>query len=137
MPTVHIKLESIGADRGGLPYIPPSERKGTMYDMLYGEDFNWSTRGWIARITGTSERYGFKRKFERPNIDYSEANSVGSRGVYKHYYLDEGGVYEISEPTSWKRTDRYFGVVQDADIIKIEKEEVLEWVKKDTSLLPF
>ena len=42
------------------------------------------------------------------NRDYSQANSVGTRGVYDYYVLKPGRLYEIQEILSWKRMRRYY-----------------------------
>jgi hypothetical protein len=57
-------------------------------------------------------------------MDYSEANSVGSRGVFKCYWLKEQAYYEVSAPQSWRDTDRYFCEVINGEIVRMTKEEV-------------
>lgn len=86
-----------------------------------------SNRPWIARITGTDPTYGLARTFLEGQIDYSQANSVGSRGVYLHFFLEDG-VYEVSEHVSWKRTRRYFIVVHNIQVSEIPREEVLSYL---------
>jgi hypothetical protein len=77
-------------------------------------DTQHGMRPWVARITG--ERIA-------PQLtDYSEANSVGSRGVYAYYTLDDG-VYEINDRVSWQRARRYFLRVQDGQKTEITREE--------------
>lgn len=78
---------------------------------------------WVARITGPDPRFGFAREFLRGQKDYSEANSVGSRGVYLYFALPPG-IYEVNDLVSWKRTDRYFCRVEGEKIYRISKEEV-------------
>jgi hypothetical protein len=90
---------------------------------------SFPSRAWAAEITGLDPKYGFARKFLKPSVDYSEANSVGSRGVYRYYWLEEGKVYDVSSPKSWKRTDRYFCRVEDGNLIEMGKDEVKEWLK--------
>lgn len=62
---------------------------------------------WVARITGTDHRYKLQREFVQGDKDYSNANSVGSRGVELVYWL-EPGVYEVYERTGWSSSRRYF-----------------------------
>lgn len=85
-------------------------------------------RGWCCQITGKDNKYTFKRFFLTGNKDYRHGNSLGSRGVYEYYNLEEGNVYEISSPVSWKKDDRYFCKIVDNKLLRISKEEVLEWV---------
>jgi hypothetical protein len=87
------------------------------------------SRSWCCKIIGTDPVYKFKREFLKPNIDYSEANSMGSRYVYAYYNLEEGFIYEVSAPVSRKHTERYFCKVENDHIVYMEKEEVLEWLK--------
>jgi hypothetical protein len=87
-------------------------------------------RPWVARITGTHSKYGLARKFLRGQKDYSQANSIGSRGVYEYFVLDPG-IYEINERCTWKRARRYFVHVDGAEFHEIDKEEVLECLRSD------
>lgn len=65
-------------------------------------------RPWVARIVGPHPRFGFERVFIAPKRDHTKSNNNGSRGVFCHYELFDDGVYEVNEPLSWKRVDRYF-----------------------------
>jgi len=85
-------------------------------------------RDWVARIVGLDPQYGFQREFVQGKKDYAHSNSKGTRGVYINYILDEGFIYEVSAPQSWKRTDRYFCRVVSGEITKISKEDVEEWL---------
>ena len=80
-------------------------------------------RAWVA-IIKDHYKGKFLREFPKGYKDYSEANSVGSRGIYKYYYLEEGNIYEVSEPKSWKRTDRYFCRIEDGQEIRMTEDEV-------------
>ena len=61
--------------------------------------------------------------------DYSEANSKGSRGVYIHYLLESGKLYQVAAPYSWRNSEHYFCIVDDdgGEIIKLTKEHAREW----------
>jgi hypothetical protein len=62
--------------------------------------------------------------------DYAKANSKGSRGVYIHYILESGNLYQVASPCSWKTTDHYFCTVSDdGDIVKMTQEEAFEWLR--------
>jgi hypothetical protein len=92
---------------------------------------NFPKRAWVAKIVGKSKKYKFDRVFVRGKKDYSQANSVGSRGIYIWYFLEPGFFYEVSEPVSWKNTNRFFCKVDcEGNIIKISEEEVLLCLKK-------
>lgn len=79
---------------------------------------------WVAEITGTDPRFGFARKFLSGRKDYSEANSIGSRGVHLYYELTPG-VYEVNDLVSWSRTRRYFcRVGEDGSRQEIPEAEV-------------
>jgi len=84
---------------------------------------------WVAEIAGTHPLYRFKRQFLRPKKDYTEANSVGSRGIYLWYTLETGKVYEINEQASWRRWDRRFELVRnDGSRQRLSEDEVHEWL---------
>jgi hypothetical protein len=51
----------------------PTER----YASYMGRD---KSRPWVARIDGLDSIYGLARTFMKGQIDYSNANRVGSRG---------------------------------------------------------
>lgn len=63
-------------------------------------------------------------------VDYSQANSVGSRGVYVFYFLKEGRIYHISSPKSWKKIDEYYCFVKKGKIIRLSFEQVLRCFEK-------
>jgi hypothetical protein len=110
-----IELEFIGD-------VPPHIRK------WLAQVIRQSLRPWVARIAGLDSRWGLRREFVRPNVDYSRANSVGSRGVYGYYLLDDG-IYEVSHPVSWRNHRRYFVRAAEGRIREIDREEVIECLK--------
>lgn len=90
-------------------------------------------RPWVARITGRDARFGLRREFVRGVKDYSRANSVGSRGVYRYFFL-ASGVYEVNELQSWSRSRRYFlRVGADGGKTEITREEVDAWLNADSA----
>lgn len=124
-----LKLEIIGdnyyaykraLDSGEAQVVPQMEK----YADMLGHD---KKHPWVARVTGLDRKYGFKREFLRGQKDYSQANSIGSRGVYVYYPL-KPGIYEVHERVTWRRTRRYFVRVKDAEITEISREEVMEWL---------
>lgn len=89
-----------------------------------GEKRCCPSRAWVARVKIDPSGW-VDRCFLRPSaIDYSRANSVGSRGVYKCFWLDERSYYEVSSPESWRGTDRYFCEVINGKVVRMTKEEV-------------
>jgi hypothetical protein len=94
---------------------------GPLLGMVAGK-----SRAWVALVSMVGSR--LCRKFLRPHaMDYSRANSVGSRGVFKCYWLEtgDGMIYEVSAPQSWSSTDRYFCVVTiDGEISRVDRDYV-------------
>lgn len=99
--------------------LTSSEKESLMPDVR---------RPWVARITGLDSRYGLAREFVRGTRDYSEANSVGSRGLYLYYALADG-IYEVRELISWQRDRRYFVRSEAGDIIEISRDDVDAWLE--------
>jgi hypothetical protein len=85
---------------------------------------------WVAQIVGFDPKYKYARQFVKGKKDYAHSNSKGSRGVFIHYLLESGYVYEVLSPATWKRNDRYFcAVTDDGEIQRIDKEFVNQWIK--------
>ncbi len=126
-----LKLECIGDNR--LCWL-------RALDRLSGGSGSLGGGYWVAEIRGTHPKYKYDRAFLRCKKDYRNANSVGSRGVYAHYILEEDKIYEVSEPRSWKRIDRYFcSVTPQGDIERMTEEEVQAWLRnrsESTSATP-
>lgn len=60
--------------------------------------------------------------------DYANSSSTGNRGVMVVFTLEEGAIYQVKEPRSWRSSDRYFCVVSpDGDVLIMPKEECLQW----------
>ena len=74
--------------------------------------FRIPCRAWVAEIGPIT----LKRSFLCPCLDYSGANSKGTRGVYATYVLAPERIYEVSSPESWSTTRRYFCHVVDGAI---------------------
>ncbi len=89
-----------------------------------GEKPACPSRAWVARVRIDANGW-VDRDFLRPDVvDYSDANSVGSRGVYKRYWLEERVYYEVSSPQSWRGVNRYFCEVINGEIIRMTKGNV-------------
>jgi hypothetical protein len=83
---------------------------------------------WVAEITGRCRKYGYARSFLRGKVDYAKSNSKGTRGVYVNYILEDGRIYEVSEPTKRMKSERYFCTAVDGEVIKITRQAVDEWL---------
>ena len=88
-----------------------------------------NTKPWVARITGTDPKYGLKREFVNGTRDYSNANSVKTRGVETTWVLGDG-IYECSLPKSWKNTERFFTIVTQDGYQFLTSTEVIKLVKE-------
>ena len=87
-------------------------------------------QSWVAEIKGEHPKYKYDREFLRSKKDYTNTNSNGSRGIFAWYVLESGKCYEIKAQTSWRNIDRYFAKVDETgDIVKVDEDEVLEWLK--------
>ena len=90
-------------------------------------------RAWVARVKYIRGNY-IDREFVQGQSDYTKSNSIGSRGIYIHYFLDEG-LYEISSPQSWKNIDRYFAYVENGELWRVSKEEAKLWLDQQSGIL--
>ncbi|HXG36538.1 MAG TPA: hypothetical protein VNL15_06190 [Dehalococcoidia bacterium] len=82
---------------------------------------------WVKRITGVSHGR-LQEDWVHGNTDYSAANSVGSRGVYRWYMLQYGDIYHVRSPLSWKRADDYYCRVEQGVLVRMSINEVIECV---------
>jgi hypothetical protein len=85
---------------------------------------------WVAEITGLSLKFKFERKFIGGQLDYEKANSIGSRGVYLYFILEENKIYEIYKHLSWKKSERYFCKYSQNKEIKLTESEVVECLRQ-------
>lgn len=84
---------------------------------------------WVKEVRGVS-RHGLRETELHGQTDYSQANSVGSRGVHKHYFLAEGFLYHVSSPQNWKRVDQYFCCVERGQLVRMDMKEAFAWLQK-------
>lgn len=125
-PFAVLKLEFIGENYYAYKRQATVAHAGTgRYKDYLGRN---QSRPWVKRLSKRGER--IERAFMDGQIDYSQANRTGSRGVYLYYYLPVG-VYEINERCSWTRVRRYYTRVEQGRVIEIEQEEVDQWLSKD------
>ncbi|QQR69101.1 MAG: hypothetical protein IPI58_09835 [Alphaproteobacteria bacterium] len=95
-----------------------------------GPMVGFRSRNWVARIFGSDGRGGWARVFVSGAKDYCRSNSVGSRGIYVTYFLEEGPIYEVSSPQSWNSTERYFLRITNSQPQRLTKEEVEQCLVK-------
>lgn len=86
---------------------------------------------WVAEITGRDEKYGFKRIFLEAKWLRRDANGAQSRGVMLEYRLEPGKLYQVHSFVSWRKTDRYFCVVDGDAITRLDENEAMAWLRKN------
>ena len=126
----NLKIERIGRPYMNIDYelivTCKALKDCTGINLLEGIPKN---RDWVAQILGRDPKYKYRREFLRPKVDYTRSNSVGSRGVYANYILEDGQYYEVKAPLSWRHSEQYFCTVENGSIRRVTKEEVDEWLK--------
>lgn len=127
---IQIKLERIGDDTDALckmcsGIVDDNTVKGAGRHIVGRPP----RREWCAEIVGTHPKYRFERRFLAGNVSYIESNGSGSRGVYAFYNLENGKCYEVKEPASWSRSDRYFLLVESDEAKRVTAEEVSQWLR--------
>jgi len=128
-----IKLEAIGDNhvaylRQFLKAKPPQFGRRELDAIRFGTRKHVP---WIAEIIGIRPDGKLRRQFVDGQRDYSNANSVGSRGIYLYYAL-RPGLYEINSPEAWKRVRRYFlKVIDDKQAEEMSMEELRECFRSD------
>lgn len=79
-----------------------------------GDMIRMPKRYWVAEILGPHPKFKFERRFLSGKIDYKVSSSTANRGVFLNYILETGRVYEVSQPTSWRSTSRFFATVSES-----------------------
>lgn len=84
---------------------------------------------WAARLHGVADDGGFVREFLRPHVDYRDANSTGTRGIWYRWVLSPGPVYEVASRSRFGRPleRTYHQVTADGEVASIAWEEALAW----------
>jgi len=121
-----IKIECVGDDSVAHIKLARSITKdllgGRAAHAVFGSAH---ARYFVAEITATDEKFGYKRTFLPCKKDYRNSNATGSRGIIAHYIIDSGKIYDVKSPVSWRSSERYFCTVDECgDIVKLTKEEV-------------
>jgi len=86
-------------------------------------------RYFVYEVWYDRKNYDIKKQKLYPKKDYSKANSVGSRGIYAFYFLENNKIYEIKKPISWKSSDHYFCKIENDLEIRLTPEETLKCLK--------
>lgn len=106
---------------------------GELVDGVPGKFFR---RPWVAEIVGYDRRYKFCRSFVRGQVDYSEANSQGSRGVMLHFHVPDGAIVEMFRYCTWRRSERGFYRIVGEDWIELSEDQVKEHLFAHGGLTP-
>lgn len=122
------RLEAIGDD--AWRKRQDARRRGVQYRPSRVRDVV-PHRPWVAAITGRCPQYGFVREFMTPTADYRDADKYGTHGVWLYYMLPTG-LYEVKELISHYKERRYFARVHDLEMTEITREEVIEWLEKQS-----
>lgn len=92
-----------------------------------------SVRPWVARIIGTSEKFGLERRFVEALTDYSGSSRSCAgrlRGVVHAWPLRVGWVVEAQHyrrTRSKRHLTRYLAVVRAAGLEELDAEAVASW----------
>lgn len=89
----------------------------------------YKPRTWVAEITDLDDNFQFKRLFLNPKIDFKNADRRAYRGVFYFYTLHPNKIYDVSEPITTSKTSRYFCRVENKKLVKMDCNEVTEWLK--------
>ena len=105
-----------------------------MYEKNPPKYMGWNKeQSAVARVDGFNHHTGeLRRVYIHGYQDYSKANSKGSRGIYKLYFVDDG-LYEVTERTSWKKVRQYYLLVANGQKTEINLEEALAWLEANTN----
>lgn len=82
----------------------------------------------VERVVGYNHRAGKLRTVPLNGyLDFSQANSAGSRGVFKTYFLDDG-LYDVRSRISWGRVRQSYLLVADGQQRELSFDEVIAWL---------
>lgn len=118
-----LALEMIGEDRR--QQLRQDRRTGRHSSIR--QILDAPLRPFVARICGLTPGGELVREPLRGMRSYRDANSSGSRGIYEHYTLEEGSVYEVLALLSWSRRDHYYATVRAGAVVRLTEAEVAQW----------
>jgi hypothetical protein len=93
-------------------------------------------RPWVAEIIGIDPRYRFARNFVECQIDYSQANGKGSRGVFLYFFVEVGRVYEVFRNIGWRRTAREYLLIESDGERSLSEAKVVDWLARVQKCFP-
>ncbi len=128
-----LALECIGDDTNGHAWLRHQAMRYLIGEEMAAFMTLPTRRPWVAQLTGLSARYGFERRFVLGKKDFSRANSLGSRGVYAHYILEEGLLYEVHALLSWKRSERYYCQIRLGAPFRLTKEVIIQCLSEGSA----
>lgn len=79
---------------------------------------------WVKKIEAVNfpKVYG---DFLRLEIDFTEANSQGSRGVYLNAILEYGYAYQIKQPNGWRKSKIWYaGLSESGEVTELTKDQI-------------
>jgi hypothetical protein len=132
MRTATLRLEGIadhlGDKRRHLQRLPADRVDPRDYELLFTE----APRPWVERLV-PDDGSALSRQRLAGQKDFREANSIGSRGVFWHYTLREGEVYEVHQLTGWKKSRNWFcRVGESGRVEEITRAEAEAWLRSAT-----
>jgi sigma54-dependent transcription regulator len=91
---------------------------------------------WVAEIIGVDHRFGLARRFIQGQIDYSRANSKGSRGVFVSFFVEAGRVYQVFGNSGWSGSFREFRWITEDSSRTLREGEILEYLNRTLECYP-
>ncbi len=90
-------------------------------------------RPWLAELIRPCPTFGYVREFVDAKVDYTRANSAGTRGVWFWWTLESGRFYETRYPVSWtRRAHRFLTVTSGGDVVDISEDEIrARWEERE------
>lgn len=80
-------------------------------------------RPFVKRVIGATQDGRPVKRDIKGRKSYTEANSIGSRGVYYWWTLDHGCCVQIQEAISIRKKRRYYAIVIDGALHEISEKE--------------
>lgn len=119
-------LELVAADTTAAVEARPD---GGAYSAGWSAERIGDVSPWLAEITDRDPDFVYRREFLRPHRDYRQSNSRGTRGVFFHWVLLPGRVYEAKDPLSRRdHVRRFLRATAEGDVAEITREEVEAWL---------
>ncbi len=88
-------------------------------------------RAWVAEVSQDIDTGRLCRTYMRCQKDYRDGNSTGSRGVMVYYWLEEGKVYEVSSPATWRRSEHFFCRAENGEVVRMTLREAIQCLNAD------